>query len=73
MTDLIRQLIGKCILIKEDQDSLLNSLDELKKNHSEELAILKENLIEEIKDALKTKVKDPKFNVATALFPEVNF
>ena len=51
MTDLIRQLIGKCILIKEDQDSLsvsyLNSLDE--KSHSEQLAILKENLIEEIR------------------------
>ena len=53
MTDLIRQLIGKCILIKEDQDSLsvsnLQSLDELKKSHIEQLVILKENLIEEIR------------------------
>ena len=55
MTDLIRHLIGKCVLNKEDQEchllsvSFSKSLDELKKSHSEQLAILKENLIEEIR------------------------
>ena len=76
MTILINQLIEKCDLIKEGQDSLivsnLNTLDEVKKSHANELAILKETLIEEMKNLLKTRGKEPKFDVATSLFSEVN-
>ena len=72
VTGLIKQLIGQCILIKECQDSFLNSLDELKISHFDVLAKFKESINEDIKNLLKTKVKD-KFDAATSHFSEVNF